>query len=89
MTVVDPALAVALAKMYRFNGPSFICPDCHGFSAHPDDAANSYCARCHAFKYESWQRPRCMEPTCENFGDYEFGGATCPEEHECPPAKRP
>lgn len=69
--------------------PSFTCPDCHQITYHPDDVTNSYCGtNCHAFKNESYMRPRCMEPTCEDFGDYDFGEGTCPQEHAIPPARR-
>lgn len=79
---------LALIKIDRTDQPYFVCPDCCSFSTHPDDVENSYCARCHGFKCQSWQRPRCMEPSCDNFGDRDFGGATCPEDHAEPPAKR-
>lgn len=35
-----------------------------------------------------WNAPRCQEPTCPNFGDPDFGEATCPEEHAIPPRVR-
>jgi len=31
---------------------------------------------------------RCQEPTCPDFGDPDFGEATCPAEHADPTAKR-
>jgi hypothetical protein len=33
--------------------------------------------------------PRCMEPTCPDFGSYDFGEGTCPSEHASAPAMRP
>lgn len=66
----------------------FTCPDCRAISYHPEDVRNAYCGYCHAFKCESYQKPRCMEPTCPDFGDYDFGEATCPTEHAIPPAWR-
>lgn len=68
--------------------PRFTCPDCHRSTPHPQDVANSYCPTCHAFKNEGYLRPRCMEPSCPAFGDYDFGEATCPEYHAVPPAQR-
>lgn len=29
-------------------------------------------------------RPRCQDPECPNYGDPDFGEATCPEEHAIP-----
>ena len=29
--------------------PIFTCPICHARSTHPEDIANGYCGRCHAF----------------------------------------
>jgi hypothetical protein len=29
--------------------PTFTCSQCHTVSTHPDDIANGYCGRCHAF----------------------------------------
>lgn len=87
--MTDVRLAVAFARAHRWDGPSFICPDCYRFTPHPDDAANSYCTECHQFKNETGQRPRCMEPSCPNFGSYDFGNGTCPVDvHAIPPAAR-
>lgn len=68
-------------------GPAtFTCPDCGAASPHPDDVANCYCGNCHAFKNESYMPPRCMEPSCPQFGSYDL----CPQlkQHQIPPALR-
>jgi hypothetical protein len=67
---------------------TFTCPDCKMISSNFNDVINSYCGRCHAFKWEDYMPPRCMEPTCPDFGSYDFGEGTCPAEHAYPPAKR-
>lgn len=33
---------------------------------------------------EDAERPRCMEPTCPDYGDPDFGEMTCPAEHADP-----
>lgn len=68
--------------------PSFTCPDCKRTSYHPEEVKHSYCGNCHQFKCEQWMTPRCMEPMCPDFGDYDFGEGTCPQEHAIPPAWR-
>lgn len=67
---------------------TFTCPDCRLTSPSKDDVENSYCVGCHEFKYERDRPPRCMEPTCPDFGSYDFGEAACPQEHAVPPARR-
>lgn len=62
---------------------SFTCPDCKRRSFHPEDVKNAYCHNC-----EQWMTPRCMDPDCPDFGDYDFGEGTCPAEHVEPPAWR-
>lgn len=66
--------------------PSFTCPDCKRTSHHPKDAEYAYCGNCHAFKCESYQYPRCMEPECPWFGNYDL--SNCPDWHKLPPAWR-
>lgn len=66
---------------------TFTCPDCRATMRQRDDVVNSYCARCHAFKWQP-EDPRCMEPTCPDFGSYDFAEGTCPQEHAVPPARR-
>lgn len=67
---------------------SFTCPDCKRTSFHPADVINAYCGACHAFKNDDWMAPRCMEPRCPDFGDYDFGEGTCPADHAIPPGRR-
>jgi hypothetical protein len=68
--------------------PRFVCPDCRRSTPHPDDVENSYCPWCHQFKNESYMRPRCFQPDCTNFGDYEFRLLGCPAIHAVPVARR-
>lgn len=70
------------------NRPSFTCPDCQSVSHNPEDARNSYCGRCHAFKPETYVDPRCMEPVCPDFGSYDFGAGACPLQHAFFPAQQ-
>lgn len=50
--------------------PSFTCPDCGATSHHPDDVANGYCGRCHAFTGSRGSGPvSTMDvPTCGGCG---------------------
>jgi len=81
-------IKVALAKIARWDGPYFVCPDCCHFTPHPDDVANSYCPSCHEFKFDIFDQVKCFEPSCPDFGDPNFGEGTCPSEHAVPPARR-
>jgi hypothetical protein len=68
---------------------TFVCPDCWMVTPDPEDVNYCYCPNCHAFKYDfPILDPRCMEPTCPDFGDRSFGEGTCPAEHAVPPARR-
>lgn len=67
---------------------TFTCPDCKMTTPNVHDVRNSYCPNCHAFKFETFNDVRCFEPTCPDFGSYDFGEGTCPAEHAQPPARR-
>lgn len=82
------AQQIRLIQFIERGTPTFVCPDCWTVSPNPNDATNSYCVSCHAFKFEDYMDPRCMEPTCPDFGDSSFGEGTCPAEHAIPPARR-
>lgn len=67
---------------------TFTCPDCKKTTPDPNDVKHSYCPNCHAFKYHYFDDQRCFEPTCPDFGSYDFGEGTCPAEHAKPTGNR-
>jgi hypothetical protein len=66
---------------------TFTCPDCKMTSPNRNDVENTYCGHCHVFQLDP-SMPRCLEPTCPDFGDYSFGDDTCPPDHAFAPAVR-
>jgi len=53
------------------------CPDCAGDGGEIKPGPMVGCAE--------WEpKPRCQEPTCPDYGDPDFGEATCPTEHAEP-----
>jgi hypothetical protein len=72
--------------------------DCAGPEGHEDPHANAngqwpMREADHEWRWEpdgngGWiSAPRCYEPTCPDFGSWDFGEGTCPAEHAEPPAE--
>ena len=51
--------------------PSFVCPHCGAESFNPNDIAQRYCGRCHAFIVDDWP------PSPEAYCDESFGERAC------------
>lgn len=75
----NPAYRVARCGQQSAHAPHVVE---HG----PDQPRNCPGPASSTWRWESdgtgWvSAPRCCEPTCPDFGDWDFGEGTCPAEH--------